>query len=82
MARARRRGQPPVPESPDEADALMTSEQYRDKDCAKYYTGMVRGNDLERALLFAKPENIALLGEDTKVIFADGTFKTGMLFFC
>ena len=57
MQRHRRKGQPPVPSSPEEADQFLTSEMYSDKDFSKFYQGMVSGKDLERALLFAKPGN-------------------------
>ena len=74
--RDKRRAYPPPPEDCGSADEFMRSPQYKDKDFAKYYQGLVMGNENEAALVFAHPQNLEKLGDDTKQISADGTFKT------
>ena len=74
--RDRRETYPPPPENCESADNFMKSEQYRDKQFARYYQGLVSGSDDERALVFAHPDNLAKLDENTKQINADGTFRS------
>ena len=74
--RDRRGTYPPPPENCASADQFMTSEQYRDKQFAQYYQGLVSGNEEEHALIFAHPQNLSKLDENTKQISADGTFRT------
>ena len=54
----------------------MRSEQYRDKEFAQYYQGLVSGSDDEKALVFAHSHNMSKLDENTRQINADGTFRT------
>ena len=103
MQRERRKNQPPAPVDADEAHEFLVSPKYNAQNFAKYYKGLVRGEedgepkDGERAMTFAHEGkkfyycqlvdnfnttldillgNLARLGPDTKIIFADGTFKT------
>ena len=72
----RRETYPPPPENCESAANFMKSEQYRDKQFAQYYQGLVSGSDDEKALAFARPDNLAKLDENKKQINADGTFRS------
>ena len=73
----RRKNQPPVPTDADEAHEFLTSPRFSAQSFAKFYICLVRGqNDGERAMIFAHEGNLARLGSHTKILFADGTFKT------
>ena len=74
--RDRRETYPPPPEDCAQADKFMQDEQYRDKTFSKFYQGIVTGKENEYALVFAHPQNLEKLDENTKQINADGTFRT------
>ena len=75
--RDRRNTYPPPPSDCEAADEFMTSDQYKDKQFAQFYQGCVTGEEeSDKALVFAHPGNIAKLGEDTKQLNCDGTFRT------
>ena len=77
MHRKRRENLPPPPGNAEEAHEFLTSIRYNGQNFAKHYKGIVRGSeDNERALTFAHEGNLSKLGPDTKVFWADGTFRT------
>ena len=76
LLRDRRDTYPPPPENCESADSFMKDERYSDKQFARYYQGIVSGIDEEKALVFAHPNNLSKLNENTKQIHVDGTFRT------
>ena len=77
MQRKRRENFPPPPLNAEEANEFLTDVRYSSQTFSKHYQGLVRGTEgNERATTFAHQGNLSKLGEDTKVIWGDGTFKT------
>ena len=76
MTRRRREHYPPPPTDPKAANDFMRSAKYKDKNYAHFYQGMVSSADGEKGLVFAHPENLAKLNEETKTLQTDGTFRT------
>ena len=72
--REKRLSYPAPPENCEAADRFMKSDTYKDKEFAQFYQGLVTSED-QSALIFAHPQNLEKLGEETKQINCDGTFR-------
>ena len=81
MQRRRRDATPPAPTDAPDADKYLTDERYSGSLYAKHYLGMVQaiaddGGHEGYGLLFGSLNTIRHLGEETKIIQVDGTFRT------
>ena len=74
MYKRRRRAQPALPSSADEADSAVRHSRYSQMDDSEFYRGMVNVVEHGSALLFASNEQVTLLQTATEVYF-DATFK-------
>jgi len=74
MYKRRRRAQPGLPTSVDEADAAVRNSRYVRLDVSEFYRGMVDGDVNGSALMFASDAKLELLKSAHEAYF-DGTFK-------